>query len=148
MNLSKRFVLLKSNLKLQISKHETAKQKIIILMQSFQRKFIILCPERVSRNLPVPRNLRKSSLNLPNRHKKSNWPKSQKKQLYSAFSKDKKSQRCWKSPKITNLASTKSNWQPCSRIDISDELLLNNYDETITLNQMNITSPPQVCAVM
>jgi len=37
----------------------------------------------------VPRNLPKSSLNLPNRHKKSNWLKSQKK-LYSAFSKNKK----------------------------------------------------------
>jgi len=29
----------------------------------------------VSRNLPVPRNLTKSSLNLPKRQKKFNWPK-------------------------------------------------------------------------
>jgi len=29
---------------------------------------------------------------------------------------------------------------------MNPQLLLNNYDETITLNQMNITSPPQMCA--
>jgi len=36
---------------------------------------MILCPETVSRNLQVLRNLPKSSLNQPNRHKKSKWPK-------------------------------------------------------------------------
>ena len=44
-------------------------KKLEILVQNFQWKFIILCPETVSRNMP------KSSLNLPNRHKKSNSPK-------------------------------------------------------------------------
>jgi len=44
-------------------------------VQSFQWKFNILCPETVSRNLPVPRNLPKSCLNLPNRHKKYMRPK-------------------------------------------------------------------------
>jgi len=33
----------------------------------------------VSGNLPVLRNLPKSSLSLPNRHKKSKWPKKAKK---------------------------------------------------------------------
>jgi len=54
MNLLKILVLLMSNLTLQTYKHETAKTKNRILVESFQRKFIILCPEIVSRNLPVP----------------------------------------------------------------------------------------------
>jgi len=44
-------------------------------MQIFQKRFSILCPDTVSRNLSVPQNLPKPSLNLPNRHKKSNRPK-------------------------------------------------------------------------
>jgi len=68
-------------------------------VQSFQRKFIILCSETVSRNLPVPKNLPKSSLNLPDRHKKSNWPNKPKNKLYLGFSKIKKSQRTWKKAK-------------------------------------------------
>jgi len=74
-------------------------------VQSFQWKFIILCPETVSRNLPVPTNLPKSSLNLPNRHKKSKWPKKFK--FHWAFSCLKKALAS-----ITNLASKKPNWQP------------------------------------
>jgi len=53
--------------------NETAKQKVINSRAEFQTKFIVMCPT-VSRNLSVPRNLTKSSLNQPNQHKKSNWP--------------------------------------------------------------------------
>jgi len=56
----------------------------------------------VFRNLPVPRNLSKSSLNLPNRHKKSECPKKAK---FVLFSKIKKAKRVEKRPKITNSAS-------------------------------------------
>jgi len=61
----------------------------------------------------VPRNLPKSSLNLPNRHKKSNWPKKAKKSqiLFGLFSKIKKVKGVEKRPKITNLASITPNWQ-------------------------------------
>ena len=59
-------------------------------------------------------NLQNSSLNLPNRHKRSNWPKAQKSQIsFGHFSKMKKAKRVQKMPKITNLASKKLNWQPC-----------------------------------
>ena len=85
-------------------------------MQSFQWKFIILCPETVSRNLPVPRNLPESSLNVPNRHKKSNSPKKAKFHL-AFFQKYKKAKGVEKRPKITNLVSKKQNWQPWSRVD-------------------------------
>jgi len=61
MNFLKLLILLKSNLILQIYKHETTKQKLKIIVQSFQWKFIIMCSEIVPRNLPVPRNQPKSS---------------------------------------------------------------------------------------
>jgi len=64
---------------------------------------MILCPETVSRNLPVPRNLPKSSLNQPNRHKKSMWPKKAKFHL-AFFQKLKKAKGVENRPKITNLA--------------------------------------------
>jgi len=48
----------------------------------------------VPKNLPVSRNLPKSTLNLRNRHKKSNWPKKAK--FHLAFSNIKKSQKSWK----------------------------------------------------
>jgi len=68
----------------------------------------------VSRNLPVPRNLPKSSLNPPNWHEKSMWPKKAKKiQIaFGLFSFLKKVQSIEKRPNITNLASKKANWQP------------------------------------
>jgi len=67
----------------------------------------------VSRNLPVPRNLPRSSSNVPNRHKKSNSPKKAKKSqiLFGLFSKIKKAKGVEKRPKITNLASKKPKWQ-------------------------------------
>jgi len=55
MNFSKLLVLLKSNLKLQIYKHETAKQKIINSPAKFPMNFFF-CPETVFKNIPVPRN--------------------------------------------------------------------------------------------
>jgi len=61
--------------------------KLKILVQSFQQKFIILCRKTVSRNLPKP------PLNLPNRHKKSNWPKKAKRSQIWPFSKSRKNQR-------------------------------------------------------
>jgi len=48
MKFSKVLVLLKSNLKLQMFKHETAKQKIRNYCAEFSVKIIILCPD--SRN--------------------------------------------------------------------------------------------------
>jgi len=65
--------------------------------------YIILCLKTAYRNLPKP------SLSLPNRHKKSNWPKKA-----SPFSKnEKKAKGLDKKPKMTNLASKKPHWQPC-----------------------------------
>jgi len=71
----------------------------------FPTKMYLLCPETVSRNLPLPRNLPKSSLNLPNRHKKCNWAKKAKKAKFhlAFFQKEKK-------PKELK----KANWQPWS----------------------------------
>jgi len=52
---------------------------------------MILCPETVSRNLPVPRNLPKSSLNQPNRQKNLSGEKRSKKQNFIwPFFKNKK----------------------------------------------------------
>jgi len=66
-----------------------------------QQKCSILCPETLSRKLPMPRNLPKSTLNLPNRHKNSNWPKK--------AEKIKTAKGVEKMPKITNLPSNKPN---------------------------------------
>ena len=84
-NISKRLVFRKC-------KNETAKLRIVINSRAiFHSIFIILCPETVSRNLPVPRNLPKSSLYLPNRHKNSNWAKKAKKPGFICpFSKNRK----------------------------------------------------------
>ena len=81
MKFSKLLVLLKSNLKLQIYRRETAKQKIINYRAEFPMKFIILCPETVSRNLPVPRQNPAKIIfkNLPNRHKNLSGQKRPKK---------------------------------------------------------------------
>jgi len=66
----------------------------------FPTKMYLLCPETVSRNLPLPRNLPKSSLNLPNRHKKCNWAKKAKKSQipFGLFSKRKKAKGVEKKP--------------------------------------------------
>jgi len=64
--------------------------------------------------MPVPRNLPKSPLNLPNRHKnliRQNRPK--KPNFIWPFFRHKKAKGIEKRPKITNLASKKPNWQPC-----------------------------------
>ena len=103
MNFLKLLVLLKSNLKLQIYKHVIAEQNIVNSRAEFPMKIyhsvylskFIIHPETVSRNLPVPRN-------LPNRHKKCMWPKSQKKPNYiwPFFKNKKKPKELKKSQKL------------------------------------------------
>jgi len=60
----------------------------------------------VSRNLPVPRYLAKSSLNLPDRHKNLNGQNRPINQIsFDFFSKIKKVEGVEKHPKILHLAS-------------------------------------------
>jgi len=74
-NFSKLLVLLKSNLKLQIYKHETAKQKIIS-SRAVSNENLSFCDQKQCLEIcHCPESLPKSSLKPPNRHKKSTWPK-------------------------------------------------------------------------
>jgi len=110
MNFSKRLVLRKSNLKLQIYKHVIAKTKNHKFSCRVSNENVSLCLETLSGNLPVPRNPPNSSLNLPNRHKKDMWPKKAK---WPFFKNKKRPKELKNGQKITNLASKKLNWQPC-----------------------------------
>jgi len=68
---------------------------------------MILCPKTVSRNLPVPRNLPKSSLNQPNRHKKSKWLKKKPNFIWPFF-KNKKRPKALKKAKNYKIGLNKA----------------------------------------
>jgi len=113
MNFSKLLVLLKSNLKVQIYTNVIAKQNIINSRAEFPMKIY----HSVSRNLPVPRKPAKIVLKSTKLTRKIYVAK--KSQIaFGLFSFLKKSKRVEKRPKITNLASTKPNWQPWSSVRV------------------------------
>jgi len=79
------------NKKLQNSSAEFAIKIHHSVTPSFFSNLSILCSETVSRFLPSPRNLPKSSLNLPQSTEKLNWSKkAQKQTLFGLFSNMKK----------------------------------------------------------
>jgi len=60
-------------------KEQNKKYKFLCRVSNKNFSFCVQTPETKSRIVPVPRNLPISSLTLPNRHKKSNWPEKAKK---------------------------------------------------------------------
>jgi len=102
MNFSKLLVSLKSNLKLQIYEHERQNKNCKFSYRVSNENLSFCVQKQCLEICQCPGNLPKSSLNLPNRRKKSNWSKKAKKTnfIWPFFKNKKRSKELKKGPKL------------------------------------------------